>query len=199
MVQRDPRIDAYIARQREFAQPILKHLRKVVHEGCPQVVETLKWNSPSFEHKGMLCGMAAFKEHAVFGFWKHELVVGDDPKARQAMGSFGCLRTLGDLPSKAALVRAVRKAVRLNDEGVTAPRRKTRPRTPVKMHPDLRAALARSKAARATYDAFPPSHQREYIEWVAEAKREDTRARRVAQAVEWMAKGKPRNWKYTRR
>ncbi len=196
MGTRDKRIDAYIARSAEFARPILKHLREVVHATCPDVVETLKWSHPSFEHEGLLCGMAAFKQHAVFGFWKHELIVGDDSKAREAMGSFGCLRTLADLPPKRTLAGYIRKAVRLNDEGVVAPRRKTRPKRPVPMHPKLRAALARNRKARATFDAFPPGQQRDYLEWVAEARGEDTRQRRIAQAVLWMSQGKPRNWKY---
>jgi hypothetical protein len=192
----DKRVDAYIARSAAFAQPILVHLREVVHDACPDVVETLKWSSPSFEYKGLLCGMAAFKQHAVFGFWKHELVVGDDGKAREAMGSFGCLKTVADLPSRKALAGYVRKAMKLNDAGIRVPRRKTRPMKPVPMHPDLKKALGRSRMAQAAFDAFPPGQQREYLEWVAQAKGEDTRARRVAQAVEWMAQGKRRNWKY---
>jgi hypothetical protein len=199
VVTRDKRIDAYIEKSAPFAQPILKHLRAVVHETCPDVVETLKWSSPHFEYKGPFCGMAAFKEHAVFGFWKHELVVGEDSKAKEAMGSFGCLRTLADLPSKKALATSIRKAMKLNDDGVKVLRRKTRPKQPVAMHPELKAALAKSRKAQATFDAFPPSGKGEYLEWVADAKSDDTRARRIAQAVEWMAEGKRRNWKYEKR
>jgi len=195
----DPRIDAYIAAAPDFARPILERLRAVVHAGCPQVVETIKWGMPAFEHKGPLAGMAAFKRHAVFGFWKHELVVGDDARAREAMGSFGCLKTLSDLPPKRALVAFVRSAVKLNDAGVPAPRRKTRPRRAVAVPPALRAALARNARARATFEGLAPSHRAEYVEWVAEAKRDETRARRVQQAVEWLAQGKRRNWKYERR
>lgn len=195
----DPRVDAYVAAAPEFARPILAHLRAVVHAGCPQVVETIKWRMPAFEHKGPLAGMAAFKAHAVFGLWKHELLVGDDARARQAMGSFGCLRTLADLPPRRELVALVRRAAKLNDEGVKAPRRKTRPRRAVPLHPDFKAALARNAKARATLEGFAPSHRAEYVEWVAEAKRDETRARRIAQAVEWLAQGKHRNWKYERR
>ena len=108
MGQRDPRVDAYVEQAAPFAQPILRQLRDVVHAACPDVVETIKWRMPSFEWKGLLCGMAAFKAHAVFGFWKHDLVVGDDPKAKEAMGSFGCLKSLDDLPSKAQLGRYVK-------------------------------------------------------------------------------------------
>ncbi|HEX5011472.1 MAG TPA: YdeI/OmpD-associated family protein [Planctomycetota bacterium] len=196
MGRRDKRIDAYIAKAAPFAQPILTSLREQVHAACPDVEETLKWSHPSFEYKGILCGMAAFKKHAVFGFWKHDLVVGEHAKAREAMGSFGCLTKLSDLPPKKAFAGYVRTAMRLNDEGVVVKRQKTRPRKAVAMHPELRAAMAGSAKARATFEAFPPSQKRDYLEWVAEAKGDDTRARRIQQAVEWMAQGKRRNWKY---
>jgi uncharacterized protein YdeI (YjbR/CyaY-like superfamily) len=135
----------------------------------------------------------------VFGYWKHDLVVGQDPKALEAMGSFGCLRTLKDLPSKSVLLGLTRKAVALNDEGVKVERPKHAPKPTPKLHPALKAALAKNKRAQAAYDAFAPSHKREYLEWVAEAKQDATRERRIAQAVEWMAQGKSRNWKYERR
>ncbi|MFI5403163.1 MAG: YdeI family protein [Planctomycetota bacterium] len=196
MGSRDARVDAYLKKSAAFARPILTHLREVVHEACPDVVETIKWGMPSFEYKGLLCGIAAFKAHCAFGFWKHALVVGDDAKARAAMGSFGRVTSLADLPSKAVLRRYVRKAMRLNEQGVKAPREKTRPRKAVPMHPELKRALAGSRKAAATFKAFSPSHQREYLEWIAEAKRDETRARRVAQAIEWLADGKPQNWKY---
>lgn len=197
MVTRDPRIDDYIENAAPFARPILKHLRSVVHDACPDVVETLKWRMPSFEHKGLLCGMAAFKQHATFGFWKHSLVVeGASEKEREAMGSFGKLTSIDDLPSKTVLARYVKKAVKLNEDGVKAPRDKHPKKKPVAMPKELEAALAKNKKARATFEAFSPSHKKEYMEWIGEAKGEDTRARRVATAVEWMSEGKPRNWKY---
>jgi len=196
---RDPRVDAYIARSAPFARPILKHIREVVHESCPEVAETIKWSSPSFEYRGILCGFAAFKGHCAFGFWKHALLGVEDGRSGEAMGSFGRITSLGDLPPKATLRRYIREAMRLNEEGVKAPREKTRPRRPARMHPDLKRAMAASRKATATFEAFPPSQKREYVEWVAEAKGDDTRARRVAQAIEWMAEGKPRNWKYMRR
>jgi hypothetical protein len=196
MPARNPRVDDYIAKAPDFARPILTHLREVVHSTCPQVEEAIKWRMPSFEYKGMLCGMAAFKEHAVFGFWKHELVVGGDRKAQDAMGSFGCLKSLGDLPSAKALAGYVRKAMKLNDEGVKAPRKKTRPKKAVPIHPEFRAALGRNSRALATLEGFPPSARAEYVEWIADAKADATRARRIAQAVEWLAEGKRRHWKY---
>ncbi|MBL8859244.1 MAG: YdeI/OmpD-associated family protein [Planctomycetes bacterium] len=198
MVTRDPRIDAYIKKSPEFSRPIMTHLRALVHAACPSVIETIKWGAPSFEYKGMLCGMAAFKAHCSFGFWKHEQVVEDRPgKAREAMGSFGRLTQLSDLPSKAVLSRYVKKAMKLNDDGVKAVRTKTRPKKPVPMHPTFKAALAGNSKARKVFDAFSPSAQREYLEWIADAKTEATRERRLDQAIEWISEGKQRNWKYT--
>jgi hypothetical protein len=198
MGSRDPRIDVYIEKAAPFARPILAHLREVVHAACPEAKETLKWRSPAFEHHGILCGMAAFQKHCVFGFWKHELVVGGDRSAAEAMGSFGRLTKLSDLPSRAALARFVKKAAKLNEDGVETPRPKRAPKPAIRMHPALKTALARNARATATYDGFPPSAKREYLEWIAEAKGDATRARRIAQAVEWMAAGKRRNWKYER-
>lgn len=199
MGQKDKRVDAYIAKAAAFAQPILTHLREVVHEACPDVVETIKWSMPAFEHKGPMCGMAAFKAHATFGFWKHDLIVGDDPAARTAMGSFGRIASVDDLPSRSTLKKLVRKACKLNDEGVKSERPKDAPKALPKMHPDLRAALAGNARASAAFEAFAPSHKREYLEWIAEAKQDATRARRIAQAVEWMAEGKSRHWKYQKK
>ena len=200
MGTRDPRVDAYIEKSPGFARPILIHLREVVHAACPDVAETLKWRMPSFEHKGILCGMAAFKKHCVFGFWKHELVLGTGGERwKDAMGSFGCLTSLRDLPPKTELKRMVRIASKLNEDGVKAPRTKTAPRKAVAMHPKLKAALAKHAKARKQFDGFSPSHRREYLEWIAEAKAEETRERRIAQTLEWLADGKHRNWKYEKR
>ncbi|HTF88761.1 MAG TPA: YdeI/OmpD-associated family protein [Planctomycetota bacterium] len=196
MGTRDPRIDAYIAKSADFAKPILTKLRALVHEGCPEVEETLKWSHPSFEYKGMFAGMAAFKQHCAFGFWKHTLVVGDDPKAKEAMGSFGCLKELSDLPPKAEFLRSVKKAMQLNDEGIKVKKPKHKRKPAPEMHPRFKAALAKKKKALANFEAFSPSQQREYLEWIAEAKAEATRDRRIEQAVEWLAENKPRNWKY---
>lgn len=197
MGTRDPRVDAYIARQAEFARPILEYIRDAVHAGCPDVEETLKWSSPHFMHHGMMCGMAAFKQHCAFGFWKGSLVVDTgDEKLASAMGQFGCIRTLKDLPPKRALVGYVKKAAKLNEEGVKAPRAQKARKQPLPTPPDLASALKKNRKAAATFEAFPPSHRREYVEWITEAKREETRQRRLEQAIEWMAEGKHRNWKY---
>ena len=196
MVTRDKRVDAYIENAAEFAQPILTELRARVHKSCPDVVETLKWRMPSFEYKGILCGMAAFKKHAVFGFWKHNLVVADDSKANMAMGSFGKLVSLDQLPPKAEFARLMKKAVKLNEDGVKVVRNKTAKKKPITMHPALEKALKANPKARAKFAEFAPSKQREYMEWISDAKTEETRERRLADAILWLSQGKPRNWKY---
>ena len=196
-MSRDPRIDAYIERAAPFARPILAHARALVHQACPQVEETIKWGMPTFVHAGgILCGMAAFKQHASFGFWKHALVVGEG-EPRDGMGSYGKMTSVDDLPAKKTLLAHIRKAMKLNEDGVKMPAaRKAASKLPPEMPEDLVAALNKDKAAKATFDAFPPSCRREYIEWIVEAKREETRAKRLAQTVEWLAEGKRRNWKY---
>ena len=193
---RDPRIDAYIARQADFARPILEHLRAAVHAACPDAEETLKWSMPHFMYKGqMLAGMAAFKAHATFGFWRAKEVLGETGAEREAMGQFGRIASVDDLPPPDMLAALVRQAMAVTEQGRT-PRPKKQPKPEAETPADLASALAANDAARATFDGFPPSCRREYVEWVVEAKRPETRARRVAQAVEWMAEGKRRNWKY---
>jgi uncharacterized protein YdeI (YjbR/CyaY-like superfamily) len=199
MAKRDRRIDAYIAQSAEFARPILTHLRAVVHEACPDVEETMKWSFPHFMHQGMLCAMAAFKQHATFGFWRGSLVVGPSATAQKAMGQFGRIARLADLPPRTTIVRFVKKAAALNEAGVKPARKKTRVvKKAVAAPADLRAALQKNASARKTFDAFSPSHRREYVEWIVGAKREETRQRRVATAVAWMAEGKAQNWRYQR-
>ena len=193
----DPRIDAYIAQQADFARPILEHVRAVVHEACPDVEETMKWSMPTFVYGGaILCGMAAFKHHASFGYWKHALVVGEG-EPRDGMGSYGKLASVKDLPPKKTLLAHIRKAMQLNDEKVKSPvARKSGPAAVMDAPEDLLAALKKNANARKTFDAFPPSAKNEYDAWIIEAKRDETRANRLQQAVEWMAEGKRRNWKY---
>ena len=192
----DPRIDAYIDRQADFAQPILRHIREVVHAACADCEETLKWSMPTFMYrKEILAGMAAFKQHATFGFWRGSLVVGKGEEQMSGMGQFGRLTSLDDLPPRKELEKLVKKAMKLTDEGVKPPRDKHK-KGPFTVPQDMRAAIDANPAAAATFDAFPPSCQREYVEWIAEAKRDETRSKRLAQAVEWMAEGKKRNWKY---
>lgn len=202
MRTKDPRIDAYIDKSADFAKPILIHIREVVHAACPDVEETLKWNMPAFMYRGILCGMAAFKEHAAFNLWKAPLIV-DSGNDREAMGQFGRLTKVADLPSKKVLTGYLRKGMALNDAGVKTPKvrkpglpRKT---VPVELPHDLAAGLKKNARARRTFEGFSPTNMREYIEWIVEAKRDETRQRRVAQAVEMLADGKTRNWKYSPR
>jgi uncharacterized protein YdeI (YjbR/CyaY-like superfamily) len=205
MGTRDARVDAYIEKSAEFAQPILRAVREIVHEGCPETEETIKWGLPHFDYKGMLCSMAAFKEHCAFGFWKSRLVLADARAAgevpeKESMGSFGRLTSLKDLPPKRKLIGYIRKAMELNDAKIKSPvRSKPRPPRPALPVPEeLTAALKKSKKAQATFAAFPPSHRREYIEWITEAKTDATRQRRIDTAIEWLTEGKSRNWKYQR-
>lgn len=198
MGRRDPRVDAYIANSADFAKPVLEHIRAVVHEACPDVQETMKWSVPHFDYKGIMCGMAAFKQHCTFGFWKGSLVLGDDNKNVDGMGQFGRLQKISDLPSQKILKGYVRKAMELNDEGIRTDR-SARSKRPELTVPDyMRAALRRNKKAEAAFDSFSPSHRREYIEWITEAKTEPTREKRLETALEWLAEGKSRNWKYQR-
>lgn len=197
MGTRDPRVDAYIAKSAPFARPILDHLREVVHATCPDVEEAMKWSFPHFMYHGMMCAMSAFKQHCAFGFWKGALIVAD-AKNDEAMGQFGRIASLADLPPRRTIEAYVRRAMKLNAENVKPPRttKDAQPKPPVALPDDLRAALAKNKKAAATYEGFSPSGRREYVEWITEAKRAETREKRVLQAVEWMAEGKQRNWKY---
>jgi uncharacterized protein YdeI (YjbR/CyaY-like superfamily) len=198
MGTQDLRVDAYIAKSAEFAKPILTHLRAIVHAACPAVEETMKWSFPHFQYKGMLCSMASFKEHCAFGFWKSSLVMEEGEKAGDsAAGDFGRLTKVADLPSNKVLTGYIKKAMKLNDDGVKPPAQ-PKPKAPKEVVvPDVLAnALQANAKAKATFDGFSPSQKREYIAWINEAKSEATRTRRLEQAVEWMAEGKPRNWKY---
>lgn len=197
MPNHDPRIDAYIAKSAEFAQPILEHLRASVHAACPEVEEGIKWSMPFFSYKGApMCRMAAFKQHCSFGFWLSKEVTGDSDA--DGMGQFGRLASQRDLPSKKELTVYIRKAMALNEAGVKLARPKAAPKPPPTLPDDLAALLAQKKhaAARKTYEGFSPSAQREYVEWIGEAKTDATREKRVATTLEWLAEGKPRNWKY---
>jgi len=198
MGTKDARIDTYIAKSAEFARPILTHLRDAVHAACPDVEETMKWSFPHFMYKGMLCSMASFKEHCKFGFWKSSLIVGrGDGDVKTAMGQFGRITNLSALPSKKVLSGYIREAMRLNDAGVKSPAR-LKPKAPkeVVVPDDLTRALNGNMEARFTFEKLSPSHKREYVEWITEAKTQSTRARRLDTTIEWLAKGKPRYWKY---
>lgn len=198
MGTRDPRVDAYIAKSAAFAQPILSHLREIVHDACPEVEETMKWGMPHFMYRGLLCSMASFKQHCAFGFWKGLLIFGGETnRGEEAMGHLGRIAAISDLPSPEVLAGYIKQAMRLNEEGVRAPSRtKSRARAELVVPDYLAAALQTNRSAAATFAAFSPSHKREYVEWISEAKSEGTRQRRLKTAIEWLTEGKPRNWKY---
>jgi hypothetical protein len=159
---------------------------------------------PSFEYKGILCGMAAFKQHAVFGFWKEKVLEKRLPldvrTTKDGMGTYGCLKSIADLPPATHLERLVAEAAKINDAGIKANEGRQRtPRPPLPVPKEFMAAIRKDSKALAAFEAFPPSHRREYVEWVSEAKRAETRAQRIATSVAWMAEGKPRMWKYQRK
>lgn len=201
----DVRVDAYIAKCKPYAQPILEHLRELVHKACPDVVETIKWSHAFFEYKGViLANMAGFNEHCSFGFWGKEMVdVLNEAGLLQgdAMGSLGKITSVKDLPPNKQMLGILKQAAGFIDAGkytssMARPRVAQEPKKPVETPPEFEKALKANKAAAAVFGKFSPSCKREYIEWIAEAKREETREKRIVQAVEWIAEGKQRNWKY---
>jgi len=201
MASKDPRIDAYIARAASFAQPILRHVRKLVHQGCPQVQETIKWSMPHFDYYGIMLGMAAFKEHCSIGFWKGELILGKHAGSDGGMGHLGKLTRLKDLPSDKRFTEYVRKAAELNKQGIKKPAdlKPRAARTKLTIPEYLRAALRKNKKAAAAFEGFSYTNKKEYVDWLTEAKREETRSQRLRTTILWLAEGKVRNWKYLNR
>ncbi|MEP6766075.1 MAG: YdeI/OmpD-associated family protein [Gemmatimonadaceae bacterium] len=200
MGKHDKRFDLYIRNSAEFAQPILKHIREVMHEACPEVEETMKWSFPHFDYQGVMASMGAYKAHATFGFWKGSLIVGSTEKSADAHGQFGRLTTVKDLPSKKVLTGYIKQAMMLNEAGVkvvkpvkTAAKKST---TAPKLPPAFAVALNANRKALDSFDAFSPSQRTEYSSWIADAKSDATRDRRLEQALEWIAEGKSRHWKY---
>jgi len=191
-VKREPRIDAYIARAQPFAQPILAKVRERVHSRVPDIEETMKWSHQAFCRNGkIVLGTAAFKGHAAVNFWRGQ-ELGLETRAG-AMGQLGRLTSLEDLPADLDVIIA--RAAALSD--APAPRKpKAEPKDLPDMHPDFAAALENAPRARQAFESFAPGHRREYLEWVAEAKQDTTRQKRIASALEWLAEGKRRNWKY---
>ena len=198
MTSRDPRVDAYIAKSADFAKPILIHLRKLAHTAFPEIEETLKWSMPHFLHKGILFGMAGFRQHCILHFWKGELVLGKNATKANGGGmrQFGRITALSDLPEEKILIGYIKKAVELNDAGVKKSPLKPKPKKKLIVPRYFVAALNKNAKARAAFENFSPSHQREYVNWLTEAKRDATRAKRLKTTIQWLAQGKPRNWKY---
>ena len=195
----DP-IDAYIAKAAAFAQPILQHLRNLVHKACPHATEAMKWSFPHFmTHGGNLCSMAAFKKHCSFGFWKGSLL--EDKQGiitlenKEAMGSLGKITSLRDLPPDKVLIAYLKEADKLNKEGIKV-KKEPAAKKELVVPPELAAALKKNKTAQKVWNGWSYSHKKEYSEWISEARTDATREKRLAQAVEQIAEGKDRNWKY---
>jgi len=206
MPSKDKRIDTYIAKAQPFSQPIMTKLRELVHKACPGVTETIKWGMPSFEYKGPMFGFAAFKQHCVAGFWKHKLI--KDPKGYlgersaqggEAMGNLGRMTSIKDLPPDKIMIDFIKQAAKLNDDGIKVPKKKTAVKKDLVVPADLKSALAANKKARTTFENFSPSQKREYTEWISGAKTEDTKNKRLETAIDWMAEGKARHWKYMKK
>jgi uncharacterized protein YdeI (YjbR/CyaY-like superfamily) len=201
----NPKVDAYCAKVQPFAQPILAHLRALVHKACPEVEETIKWSRPFFQYRGaILCNMSAFKEHCSFGFWGEEIgaVLREAAVLKEGgMGSLGRITSLADLPSDKQMLGWIRQAAAFVDSGqytspIAARHKVVKQKPSLDTPAEFKAALQRNKKAAAVFAAFSPSCKREYVEWIAEAKRQETRDKRIATAVKWIAEGKQRNWKY---
>ncbi len=202
MAVKEKAIDTYIAKSADFAKPILEHIRALVHKSCPDVEEKMKWSMPFFDYKGeMLCHMASFKQHAVMGFWKASLmkdsILVENAKSETAMGHLGKLTALKDLPADKKITGWIKEAMQLNDKGVKLPAKtKTAEKTALVVPDYFINALRKNKKALQIFEAFSYSHKKEYLQWVTDAKREETKIKRMESAIEMMAEGKNLNWKY---
>lgn len=203
----NPKFDEYIANAQPFAQPILKHIRTIVHKGCKDVDEVIKWSFPNFDYKGkILCSMAAFKQHCAFGFWLAGEMKTMEPfknveatETSNGMGHFGKITNINELPSEKILLQCIKEAMELIDKGLTLKKAAPVASAAIETPDFLSKALLKNKKAKAAFDKFPPSHRKEYIQWLVEAKTAATRDKRLATALEWIAEGKGRNWKYEKK
>ena len=203
MATKSKQIDAYVAKSADFAKPILNHLRELVHKTCPDAEEKMKWSFPHFDYKNeMLCSMAAFKQHCSFGFWKAALmkdpVLLETAKSEAAMGHLGKITSLKDLPPDKKIIAWIKEAMKLNDERKKVVKTKSVVKEELAVPGYFTAAVKKNKRAWATFETLAPSAKKDYVEWVTDAKTEETKNKRLAQSIEWMAEGKRRNWKYER-
>mgnify|MGYP001432859591 CR=1 FL=1 len=204
MIKKDARIDSYISKSAVFEKPILIHLRELVHLTCPEVEEKIKWGFPHFDYKGMMCSMASFKKHCAFGFWKASLMKDKtliaNAESESAMGHYGKITSLKDLPSDKKIIAHIKEAMMLNEKGVKLPAKNVKAVNKETLVPDyFLKQLKKNKKAFTTFEKFSPSHKREYIEWITEAKTDETKNRRMQTAIEWLVEGKSRNWKYIKK
>jgi uncharacterized protein YdeI (YjbR/CyaY-like superfamily) len=202
MAKKDPRVDAYIAKSADFAKPVLNHFRALIHKTCPEAVEVIKWGFPHFDYNnGPMAHMASFKQHCAIGFWKAALMknskkLTDMAKTEQAMGHLGKITSLKDLPKDSELVKYIKEGMRLNEEGIKMPQKKDSVKKELEVPDYFMKAISKNKKALKTFTEFSYSNKKEYVSWITEAKTEETRLKRMADAVTWMAEGKIRNWKY---
>jgi uncharacterized protein YdeI (YjbR/CyaY-like superfamily) len=203
MENKNKQVDEYISKSADFAKPILHHLRKLVHNACPVVEETIKWGFPHFDYKGVMCSMAAFKQHCAFGFWKAALMKDADAlkdNNRNAMGHSGKIKNRNDLPSDKILIGRIKEAMKLNEDNIKLPERKNTDKKPEIIVPDdFKKELVKYRKASDTFMNLSPSHKREYIEWINDAKTEETKNKRILTTIEWLTEGKSRNWKYEKK
>ena len=203
MGKKDKRIDHYIDRSADFAKPIMEHLRELIHQACPDVTETIKWGMPNFDYHGMMCGLASFKKHCAFVFFKASLLsdksLMKNAKSEIAMGHLGQITSFKDLPSDSKLLKLIKEAAKVNAEGLKVERRKPIPKSAISVPADFKKYLAKSAKAKNTFNGLAPSHKRDYIEWITEAKADATRVKRMETSIAWLTEGKPRNWKYMKK
>jgi len=204
MGKRDDRVDLYITKSADFAKPILNHLRRLVHSGCPEVEETIKWGFPHFVYNGLLCSMASFKHHCAFVLWKAS-AMSDSRKllskvGKTAMGNFGRLKSVNNLPSDKTIIGYIKEAAWLNDEGVKVhSRSKTVEKKLLKVPQYFKKALGKNRKALQMFEGFSYTNKKDYIDWLVEAKTEETRDKRLVNSIAWLSKGKTRNWKYVKK
>ena len=203
MSKKDPRIDAYILKAEPFAQPVLKHLRKLIHQACPDVEETMKWSFAFFDYKGPFCHIAAFKKHCAFGFWKAALMKDAkklEANQESAMGHLGKITGLHDLPPDKVIIAYLKEAMKLNETGAKLPpRKKTASKELLIIPAYFKTALSKNKKAAEQFEKFAPGQKKEYISWLTEAKTEETKNKRLETALEWISEGRIRNWKYLKK
>jgi uncharacterized protein YdeI (YjbR/CyaY-like superfamily) len=197
MSKKDKRVDTYISKSQDFAKPVLSHLRELVHKACPEVEETIKWGFPNFVYKGILCNMASFKQHCAFGFWKASLMKDTHGiLAGESMGSLGKLASLKDLPADKILIDYIKQAMELNDEGIKVSKKPVGSKKDLVIPDYFKKELGKNKKAKTVFENFGYSHQKEYIEWITEAKTEATRLKRMEKTLAQLAESKSLNWKY---
>lgn len=195
-------VDAYFAKSADFAKPILKHLRELIHKACPDVEEKIKWGMPCFDYKGPIIGLASFKAHVALGFWKASIMKDKDVLLKKenkgTMGNLGKISSLKELPKDSTIIKWVKEAAKLNEDGVKVDK-KTKSKPELTAPPYMMKAINGDKKAKETWAKFAPSHKREYTEWITEAKTEETREKRMATMLEWLAEGKQKHWKYQKK